>query len=115
MERDDVSSRTMVLCVSSVSVSDNETESVARETNDGETDGRGNAKKNEVSFANSFYRAAFPSSVERNLDFFLSWFRFIMPFVCVSVHCPRAGPLTMVCSPSCRLAIFCDMLVLFSF
>ena len=74
MERDDVSSRTMVLCVSNLSVSENETESVAQETNDGETDGRANVKKNEVSFANSFYRAAFSLSVERNLDFFFHGF-----------------------------------------
>lgn len=62
MERDDVSSRTMVLCVSSVSISENETESAAQETNDqdGESDGRGNVKKAEVSFACSFCGVTFP-------------------------------------------------------
>ena len=62
MERDDVSSRTMVLCVSNVSVSENESESAAQETNDqdGETDGRGNVKKAEVSSAYSICRVTFP-------------------------------------------------------
>lgn len=50
LERDDVSSRTMVLCVSSVSVSDKEPEGVAQEKKDqdGKNDTQVVAKKTEV-------------------------------------------------------------------
>lgn len=50
MERDDISSRTMVLCVSSVTVTANQTENLATEQkdNDGEKDGQGAVNKMEV-------------------------------------------------------------------
>lgn len=46
-----MSSRTMVLCVSNVSVIDNHSDSAAQDKtdHDGENDAQGNAKKTEVS------------------------------------------------------------------
>jgi len=53
LERDDVSSRPMVLCVSNVSVTDNQSDSAAQEKKDqdDENDAQGNAKKTEQSSA----------------------------------------------------------------
>ena len=50
LERDDVSSRTMVLCVASVSVTDSQNESVVQDQKDqdAEKDAQGNTKKVEV-------------------------------------------------------------------
>ena len=50
MERDDISSRTIVLCVSSVTVTAKQTENTGteRKDNDGEKDGMGTVNKIEV-------------------------------------------------------------------
>lgn len=53
MERDDISSRTMVLCVSSVTVTANQAESagVEQQDNVGEKDGQGTVNNMEVATA----------------------------------------------------------------
>ena len=50
LERDDTSSRTMVLCVSSITVTENQDDNAAgkQTENDGEKDGQGTANKMEV-------------------------------------------------------------------
>ena len=50
LERDDTSSRTMVLCVSSVTVTENQDDNTAgkQTDNDGEKDGQGTTNKMEV-------------------------------------------------------------------
>lgn len=50
LERDDLSSRTVVLCVSSVTVTENQVDNTAVQQmdNDGEKDGQGTVNKMEV-------------------------------------------------------------------
>ena len=48
LERDDTSSRTMVLCVSSVTVTENQLDNTAAKQTDNDGDGQGIANKMEV-------------------------------------------------------------------
>ena len=48
LERDDTSSRTMVLCVSSVTVTENEADDTAAKQTDNDGDGQGTVNKIEV-------------------------------------------------------------------
>ena len=78
LERDDVSSRTMVLCVSSVSVTGNQTESVApqQKDQDGEKDGNSTTKKCEVTTCISnflVYKLNLQSSFCRDFEW-LQWY-----------------------------------------